>query len=195
MTSVFVRLKFVRSGFAAALLAATSSAAAAEAPTWRVDPATSYIEFAGAQTGNAFTGRFNAFTAEIAFDPNDLAGSSIVAEIQMDSAKTGDRQRDSALPGKDWFDAKSHPAARFVSSEIAAAGEGAYEAKGQLTIRDVTRDVVLPFTLEIDGDNAHAEGALQIIRSDYQVGQGEFADGRWVALEVGVDVVIDATRE
>ncbi|MGF1543685.1 MAG: YceI family protein [Parvularculaceae bacterium] len=161
---------------------------------WSVDADASYIEFSGVQTGNAFTGRFGEFDAEITLDPDDLSDASIVATIKTGTAKTGDRQRDKALPTGTWFASKEHPEARFESSEVVKTGDGAFEAKGTLTIREASEPVTLPFTLAIDGDAATADGSVQLDRGDFAIGQGEFAGGKWVSNDVGVKIHIEATR-
>ncbi len=188
---------------AAALLAACGQKAAAPAAqaaapavpgAWTVDKTASRIEFSGTQTGKAFTGRFETFDATIVFDPEDLAAAKIEAVIDTGSAKTGDRQRDAALPGAEWFSAKTFPQARFVSDSVTAAS-GGYEARGKLTIREAEKDLTLPFTLSIEGGRAVADGAVTLNRADFGVGQGEeFLTDKWVGYDVKVTVHIEATR-
>jgi polyisoprenoid-binding protein YceI len=175
---------------------ASGSEAAASAPesAWKVNYDESRLGFSATQSGGAFTGEFEKFDAVILFDPENLAAASIDATVDMSSAKTGDRQRDTALPGNDWFKTQEFPTARFVSSSVEQAGEGAYVAHGSLTIRDATKDLDLPFTLAIDGDTAKANGEVTLLRTNYGVGQGEFASDEWVGLDVKVSVEITATR-
>jgi polyisoprenoid-binding protein YceI len=161
---------------------------------WTIDKAKSRIEFSGTQTGKEFKGAFGTFDAAIVFDLADLSGARVDVSVDTASAKTGDKQRDDALPGGDWFSAKAFPTATFSSSEVVATGEGAYEARGTLTIRGVARDLVLPFTLSIDGGRAVADGSATLVRTDFGVGQGEFATGQWVGLDVAVAFHIEASR-
>lgn len=161
---------------------------------WKVDMADSRLGFSGTQTGTPFEGEFETFDATIILDPDDLATASIDVTVNMTSAKTGDRQRDSALPGSDWFKAREFPTARYLASRIEKQADGTYLAQGELTIRGVTKPVPLPFTLTIEGDAATAKGEASLIRSDYGVGQGDFADETWVGLEVKVTVDIKAVR-
>lgn len=174
--------------------AAKPSAAAPTAADWAVDGAKSTLTFVGAQTGKAFSGNFGNFDAAIKFDPQDLQSSRIEVVVDMTSAKTGDRQRDDALPTADWFAVKEFPKATFASSKIVSAGNGNYEALGKLSIRGVSRDLVLPFTVAIDGDKAVADGSIPLSRPDFGVGQGEFATGQWVGLDVTVTYHIEASR-
>ena len=162
-------------------------------PEWTLDRARSRIEFTGSQTGKNFTGSFSSFDVSISFDPENLGASRIAATIDTASAATGDRQRDDALPTPDWFASKSYPAAGFESSVIRAAGSG-YEAEGILTIRGVSKGLILPFSLAIKGDRAVADGSVSLLRTDFGVGQGEFATGEWVGLDVNVTIHIEASR-
>lgn len=162
---------------------------------WVVDKAASRIEFSGTQTGKAFTGAFEDFAATIVFDPEDLSAARIDVVIDTGSAKTGDRQRDAALPGAEWFSSKAFAEARFASTSVTAAGAGAYVASGKLSIRGVEKDLSLPFTLSIADGRATADGAVLLNRVDFGVGQGEeFLTDKWVGYDVKVTVHIEATR-
>jgi polyisoprenoid-binding protein YceI len=166
----------------------------ANAAPWKMDAAKSQLGFSGTQTGAAFKGRFTRFNALIDFDPNHPETSRITVTIDPASAVTGDSQRDTALPGNDWFDAAHFPQAKFVTSGIRKTGANAYAAAGILTLRGIAKPVTLPFTLTIDGATAHARGHLNLVRTAFGVGQGTWTSGQWVALEVGIDVDIVATR-
>jgi polyisoprenoid-binding protein YceI len=140
------------------------------------------------QAGAEFEGRFTRFTPEIQFDPADLAGSRFVVEIDTRSANTQDRDRDTALASEEFFASEHWPTARFVTTGFAAKGKDKYEARGKLTIRDVTRDVLLPFSFAPAADGRHATlaGGTTIRRLDFGVGQGEWTDTTWVGNEVKV---------
>src|SRR5262249_17647897 len=103
-------------------------------------------------------------------------------------------QRDTALSETDWFDVKQFPEASFEATGFVAKGGNAYEAPGKLTIRGMAKDVVLPFTLAIEGDKAEAKGHLSLVRTGFGVGQGVWASREWVALDVGVDLDLVATK-
>jgi polyisoprenoid-binding protein YceI len=168
--------------------------AAEKGPRWQVDYKKSRLGFSGTQTGKPFEGQFRKYDAKIVFDPANLATSSIDVTVDMSSAATGDKQRDAALPGSDWFKSKEFPSARFLARRIEKKPDGGYLAYGELDMRGVKKALLLPFTLKIAGDMATAKGEASLVRSDWGVGQGEFADGTWVALEVKVFVDITATR-
>ena len=177
--------------FAAGCIA---SASAADIVHWKLDPAKSRLGFSGTQAGTTFEGKFTRYGTDIAFDPDHLDESHITVTVDLASAVTGDTQRDTALPGKDWFDIGEFPQAKFDTSAIRKLGPNTYEAVGNLTLRGVTKPLTLPFTLQFDGANAHAIGHAGLMRSTFGLGQGPWATGQWVALEVGVDFDIVAAR-
>ncbi|CAA7627065.1 YceI family protein [Candidatus Terasakiella magnetica] len=166
-----------------------------QAAEWNVESGKSRLGFVGNQGGAPFEGSFSRWSAKIDFDPANPAAGSAVVEIDMTSAATGDKSRDEALPQGEWFDAKAFPKARFEAKSFRAKGGNAYEAVGTLGIRNIKKDVVLPFTLDTTGTSAHAKGRLELIRTDYGVGQGAFATPQMVALEVAVVLDIQATRK
>lgn len=168
---------------------------AAHATEWTVDPAKSDLGFLATQSGRQFEGRFKSWQAEIEFDKADLSKARAHVLIDMASASTADRQRDSALPGSDWFNAKKFPQAIFDAANFTSKGGNQYEAVGTLEIRGIKKNVTLPFTLDIAGDDAHAVGKLDIVRSDYGVGQGEWVDGSIVGLNVSITFDLAAKKK
>ncbi len=88
------------------------------------------------------------------------------------------------------------PAARFETLAFKATGNGSYEATGRLTLRNVTRDVRLPFTFKpsADGRTAVLAGGTTVQRLDYGVGQGEWQDTQWVGNEVRIRFELQLRR-
>ncbi len=178
----------------AGLLALASPALAAPAPNWTVDAANSKLGFRGAMNGDAFNGLFHRWSAQIAFDPKNLAGSKAVVSVDVASAATGDADRDQAMPTADWFSAKTQPKATFATTAFKDLGGGKYQASGDLTIRGASKPVVLPFTLAISGDTARMNGSLVLNRTAFGIGQGQWKTGDVVATEVTVTVALTAHR-
>ena len=178
---------------AAAVLAAGS--VSAEAATWTIDTAKSQLGFTGSENGSAFTGHFGKFSGTIVFDPSAPASGHADVTILTGSATTGDQQKDGALPDPDWFATDKFPQAHFVATGFKATGAGAYDAVGTLTIRGVTKPITLPFTLAISGSTAKANGTVQLIRTNFGVGQGAWSTAQYVALQVAVsfDIVAEKT--
>lgn len=172
----------------AVALLALGVAGPAAAESWTVDYSESRLGFEGAQGAQKFEGSFGEWSAEISFDPNALDAAKADVTIVMGSARTGAIDRDGALPGRDWFAVAMFPDAQFETKAFRALGDDAYEADATLTIKGVARDVTLPFTLSIADGVARMKGALDILRTDYKVGEGQWANAQAVALEVRIVV-------
>ena len=189
--SLFASPRRLAAPLALALLTGFAAPAFA-ADHWTVAKDTSTITFTGTQAGAAFTGTFITWTADIAFDPADLAASAVTVTIETASAATGDVQKDANLPTPNWFNANAAPEATFVTDAIAKDGES-YVATGTLTIRGIAKPVELPFTLAIDGDTAEMSGSTTVKRSDFGIGAG--IPPEMIADAVTVAVKVSATRQ
>ncbi|MGI9412802.1 MAG: YceI family protein [Hyphomicrobiales bacterium] len=176
---------------AAALIALPVSAQATE---WSVQKGSSLLGFVATITGAARKGGFTEYDAKITLDPADLAASSVVLEIDVKSAATGEGQIDSALPSPDWFSVSEFPKATFASTEIRHKGGNVYEMDGTLKLRGVEKDLTVPFTLDINGTAAMARGEVELVRTDFGVGQGQFASSEQIAASVKVVFEFNATK-
>lgn len=162
---------------------------------WVMRPAESSISIVAEQQGAEFTGQFKEFTADITFDPADLANASVVVVINTGSFDSESKDRDSAVRGSDWFRVKKFPDARFVAKSFVDLGEGKYEVVADLSIREATQEVVLPMVLVIEGDVATMSGTLNMDRTQYGVGQGQWETTDWVGRDVKVTVAVVADRQ
>lgn len=169
-------------------------------PEWRILAGDSRIEFEGTQMGAPFKGHFGTFSGRIFFDPANLAASSAAITIDTGSADAASPDRNKYLRMPDWFNVDAFPQARFVTTAIEKGlGNNQYVARGDLTIRDVTLPVVLPFTLEFGkadsgADQVKMTGETTINRLDYGVGQGQWTDTKTVENLVKLRVFVVAVK-
>jgi polyisoprenoid-binding protein YceI len=112
----------------------------------------------------------------------------------MTSEASDEDEFDNGLKGAFGFEVSQFPAAQFLATRFTHKTGNEYVATGSLTIRGVTKPVTLPFTLAISGKTAHATGTAQIMRLDFNVGEGEWAGEKPVSHEVTVTVDLTATR-
>lgn len=169
-------------GLAAGLAAMLAFAAT----QWSMQPKQSKLTFVGEQAGAQFEGAFDKFSADIRFDPTDLVGSRFDVKIDTASVNTKDSERDETLRGADLFDVKRFTSAHYVADKFIDRGSNKYSATGQLTLRDVTKDVPIEFTFESKDGGAWLKGAAKIKRLDFGVGQGEWQDTSTVGNDVQV---------
>lgn len=168
--------------------------AATPAPLWNVNMAASRLRFQSSVGGEQFIGTFTRWRADIRFDPKNLAGSSVLARIDMASAKTGSSDKDEAMPGAEWFAVSKFAQATYAAKTFKDLGGGRYQAIGTLTLRGVTRPLTLPFTLQIQGDQARMTGSAMVDRHAFGVGQGQYAAADTVPFGVRIGITINAKR-
>ncbi|MCL6283122.1 cytochrome b/b6 domain-containing protein [Ruegeria sp. 2012CJ41-6] len=156
---------------------------------WQVENGTLGISVT--QLGSMVDGSFADWTAAITFDAPDAPGKAGDVEVVVSIPSLTLGSVTSQALGPDFFDAAQFPTASFTA-EIHKTETG-YEARGPLTIRDQSVDVVLPFDLKLDGDTAEMSGSLLLDRLDFGVGQS-LPDESSVAFGVAVDVSLTAKR-
>lgn len=189
-----------QSGNGVAAVSVSPTKAAVGAPLspheWVVDYDRSSLRFVGEESGVSFTGEFKSFSADIIFDPNNLASSLIDVTVSVASIATGDELRDTTVKNEEWFDVDSYPEAIFESTTISRTGERTYEADGVLSIKKHSQNVVLKFSLTIEEGEANAVGSAHLVRTQYGLG----TDSSWfndenVSLDVRVEFEITARRQ
>ena len=146
----------------------------------------SSITFAYKQMNVPLDGKFKKFVAQIDFDPAKPEAAQAKFDIDLASIDTGSSDGDEEVAGKDWFNAKAFPTAKFVSTGVKSLGANRFEVQGKLTIKGKTLPVSAPFTFKPDAAVAMFDGSLTIKRLDYAIGEGEWADVSTVANEVQI---------
>jgi polyisoprenoid-binding protein YceI len=172
--------------FAAALLAAATLMAAGGAAAQTLVPAQSEIAFTTRQMGVPVDGQFRSYTAQVRFDPKNLAQASVAFTIELGSARIGTAETEAELAKPDWFNTKVFPQATFRSSSVKALGGNRFEVAGQLAIKGTTRDVVVPVTLTQAGATTTAQGQFTLKRLEFRIGDGDWKDTSMVANDVAV---------
>ena len=146
----------------------------------------SNITFVSKQMGVAVTGNFSKFTSQISFDPAKPQTGHAQIDVVLTSINAGSSDANDEVKGKQWFDVKSYPTASFVSSGISYLGGNRYQASGKLIIKGKSRVVLVPFSASNAGSLMVLDGAIPVLRSQYGIGAGEWADPSVVADEVQI---------
>jgi len=158
--------------------------------TWTIDPDHTRIGFVARHAMvTKVRGAFGQFSGRAVVGGAGLTGSEVSLTIEAASIDTGNRQRDDHLRSGDFLGMEQFPRITFVSTAVRQVGESVVEITGDLTIRDVTRSVTIPFefggaTVDPDGDlRAGFEGSVTINRRDFGI--------TWnAALETGGGVLV-----
>ena len=113
--------------------------------TWAIDPTHSEVQFKIKHLMiTNVTGSFNIFAASVATENENFSKAKISFTADVNSINTGNEQRDGHLKAPDFFDAATYPQIKFVATKTDNVdNDGSYELYGDLTIRDVTKNVKL----------------------------------------------------
>jgi polyisoprenoid-binding protein YceI len=160
------------------------------ATQWTLQPKESKLTFVGIQADAQFEGAFERFTADIKFDPKDLAGSRFDVKIDMASVDSKDSERDDTMKSDDLFAVKQFPTAHYVADKFTAKGGNKFTGAGKLTLRNVTREVPIEFTFEQKNGSAWLKGSAPLKRLDFGVGQGDWKETKEVGNDVKVSFVL-----
>ena len=128
--------------------------------TWNTDSQHTNFEFAVRHmVVSTVRGHFAEFAIEADIDETDLTRSTGKVAVKTGSVSTREAQRDTHLSSPDFFDAEKYPEMTYVVTKITGAGAD-YTITGDLTIKDVTRPVVL--AAEITGPVADPWGNTRL---------------------------------
>ena len=177
-----------------ALFFAAMPIMAQNATAWTVDNSHSSIKFEIRHFFSNVPGAFHEYDADIHFDPNNLDDSKLDVTIQVASVDTENERRDGHLRTDDFFNAEKWPTMTFTSNSIESVGDNQFVAKGELTIKDVTKDFELPFTLLGVMDHPRRDGVkiagftseFMLKRNDYGVGTGDYISDAVIGNEVNI---------
>jgi len=165
--------------------------------TWNIDTVHSGINFTiRHMVVSKVRGRFTRFGGTLTLDEADLTRSKVEATIDAASIDTGTAQRDDHLRSPDFFDAERFPELRFRSTRIDRNGER-YRVTGDLTIRDVTREVVLD--VEYGGrardpwgnERAGFIASTSLNRKDFGLGWNQVLEAGGVLVGDRVDIELE----
>jgi len=167
--------------------------------TYKIDPRHSSAQFAVTHLMiSTVRGEFHAVNGIVIVDDSDLAKSSVNVTIDASTVDTREPDRDKHLRSADFCDVANHPTMTFVSSKVEPAGPDKLKVAGELTIRGVTKPVVLevstpkpaikdPWGLQ----RTAVSGFTKINRQDFGVAWSKTLDSGGVVVGDNVDITLD----
>jgi polyisoprenoid-binding protein YceI len=169
------------------------------ATTWNVDPVHSTVQFSVSHmTISKVTGKFNDFSGTLNFDGNNLEGGSVEFTVKVASVNTNNENRDGHLKSDDFFNVETYPEITFKSKQVIPGEGNKFQLVGDLTMRDVTKEVT--FDCEYNGSipmkhgrKAGFSAESTINRHDFNVAFNRALEGG--GLVVGNDVKLSLDLE
>ena len=165
------------------------------AGTYSIDPWHTNIGFRVRHMGLAIVlGEFTDYTATIAYFPNEVTKSSVQFSAKVASLDTGVKQRDDHLRSADFFEVDKFPEMTFRSTRIERKSDRTLIAYGDLTIKNVTRQIALP--VEFYGAIKDSQGqirlggsaTLNINRLDYGIKWSQVLDNGSLVVDNNVQI-------
>jgi len=140
-------------------------------------------------------GEFTDYTGEIQFDPQDLSSFSVDIVIEAKSINTRNEKRDGHLMSAEFFDVETYPTLEFKGKQLVKNGDG-YDLTGDLTIKAVTKEVMIPITIagpiqRKDGEAIGLSGEIIINRQDYGVSWSKTMDQGGLMVDNNVKIIIE----
>ena len=172
--------------------------------TWTVDPAHSIVEFAVKHlVVTTVKGRFREFEGTVQIDEAHPENSSVSASIDVASIDTNVPDRDAHLRSDDFFNAEMYPKITFRSTGVERLDDTKFRIHGDLTIRDVIKEVVLDgeFEGQVDDPWGNRRAAFtattEISRKEFGVRWNQLIEsgGAVVSDNVKITLHIEAVRQ
>ena len=165
-------------GILAAVLLASSVYAFAAPVTYKMDP--THTDVIAQWNHFGFSNpiaHFGQVDGSITYDPDNVAASSVKVVLPLAGLSSHVAAFDEHLRSADFFDAANFPQASFKSTSVKANGDGKLAITGDLTIKDITKPVVLVASINQIAENpmsgqptAGFDAVATIKRSDYDLG-------------------------
>ncbi|NGP75056.1 YceI family protein [Balneolaceae bacterium YR4-1] len=111
---------------------------------WKIDPMHSEVQFKVKHLViSTVTGSFGSYDGKIEAEGEDFKNAKATFTADIDSISTNNKDRDKHLKSDDFFNAEAFQQLRFESTNFDKIGDGKYKVNGELTIRDVTKEIEL----------------------------------------------------
>jgi polyisoprenoid-binding protein YceI len=134
---------------------------------WQVQSAK--VSFKIKNAGFYVEGSFSDLEAKLLFAPDALKDSRMEASVPVGTINTGNKSRDKHLRSDDYFDAVRYPTIRMQSKRFAKK-ENTFVGTFDLQLKEVRKEVQIPFTWTPQGNFYLLKGSFKINRMHYGVG-------------------------
>lgn len=169
---------------------------AGDATTYKIDPNHTQVLASWSHFGFSNpVANFGEAKGAIVYDADDVSASSVQVTLPLSGLQAFVPAFNEHLRSADFFEAETYPEVTFKSTRVEAAGEDGLKVTGDLTIKDITRPVVLDVTLNKAAEQPMAkrqaigfDATTTVKRSDF--GLGKFAPN--VSDEVTLRITTEA---
>ena len=176
---------------------------------WNVDAPHTEVNFSVKHFFTPVTGTFSSYDVDLVFDPDAPENSTVTVSIDVTSVDTNNERRDNHLRSPDFFDAEKYPQMTFESTSVREVSPNQLLARGNLTIKETTKQIELGINLlgiadlpaemqEMMGGVAQVasfEASTQVDRRDFEVGVANCAQTMIVGGDVDISITLEANHK
>ena len=154
--------------------------------SWKID--STRIVFHISNAGLDVEGTITGIEGDIKFSKNKLNKSLFSATAKSETIQTGIKLRDKHLKKVDYFYTEKYPTIKITSKQITKSKDG-FESVCTITIKGVTRDIIIPFTFNQNNQQAEFKGSCSLNRLDFGLGEKSIV----LSDTVDIDLWVNAT--
>ncbi|HMS70279.1 MAG: YceI family protein [Saprospiraceae bacterium] len=163
---------------------------------WTMDKSHSKMTFTVTHLAmSEVDGVFKDFDFKITSSKEDFSDAVFEATADLKTLSTNNSMRDGHLQKDDMFDTEKHPTLTFKSTSIKPAGAKKFKLMGDLTMKGITKPVVLDLTLIGTGENQRSKKPMAGFKVTGTVKRTDFGVGTMPGLVVSEDVELVASAE
>lgn len=176
-------------------VATATTFAMAKPVTYQIDPTHTATVFTWSHFGfSTPSANFSDIQGVINVDNAKPANSSVNVTIPLSSLNTNVKALDEHLQGADFFDAAKYPNITFKSTKVQAVGANKYKITGDLTVKNVTKPVVLDAVLNKQGEHPMTKAQSIGFNATTSFDRSAFGVGAYVP-NVGDKITVNITTE
>lgn len=185
------------------IILSLGTAKAQNTKRWKVDESHTSVNFSINHFFSEVKGKFSNFDGEFNLNTKRPSESKIKFTIDVKSIDTGNKKRDEHLLSDDFFSQKKYPEITFISYKVEEKSDKELLVYGKLTIKDVTKDVVLPMIIKGMIEHPMKKGTMvlgvafdaKIKRTEFNIGFGKWGQTLIIGDEVSISVPMELNSE
>ena len=158
----------------------------ADTTAWKIK--TSSITFKIKNAGLSVDGSFTGLVADIKFNPLKPEEASIKASVEAKTISTGIEMRNTHLSKPEYFDVEKYPRISLQSVKIEKVGPISFTGIFKLTLKNVTKEITIPFTFIKTPEKTELKGSFSINRRDYNIGGKSFTMSDYATVTLIADL-------
>jgi len=162
---------------------------------WVMEPDGSRLAFDASYQGEPVPGEFRRFRAHLVLDQQRPDRAALNVSVDLGSLDLGSGELEEGAATAEWFDTADYQQAEFRSRQVRQLDRDHYVASGTLSVKGVARAIDVPFVFQASGPTAVMSGELEMQRTWFNIGTGDWATDELIGFGVQVRFQVKWRRE